>query len=187
MRHYKFSIISWVVNLRNWNTCKIVLTQSCSGHGGHKHGMGTFLAGGAAAVAAAYGARHGYGSHGYGHYGHHHHGKFKHYKFKNSRFGKGWKHKMWKWVMSLMYLCYIHLFFDILNVWVCCNCFSATNHKRINVMVAHWDYTRSSRIKFESMLRVLSGHWNCSLQVDYMNFKLMFKAFDWDEHTNRLM
>ncbi|KAD3068980.1 hypothetical protein E3N88_36860 [Mikania micrantha] len=78
------------------------------GHGGHKHGMGTFLAGGAAAVAAAYGAHHmphhGYGSHGYGYYGHHHHhGKFKHYKFKRAKFGKRWKHggmfgkhKMWK-------------------------------------------------------------------------------------------
>nr|XP_043622889.1 glycine-rich protein A3-like [Erigeron canadensis] len=77
-----------------------------SGHGSHKHGgVGTFLAGGAAAVTASYGTHHmphyGYGYHGHHH--HHHHGKFKHYKFKRAKFGKRWKHggiygrhKMWK-------------------------------------------------------------------------------------------
>ncbi|PWA40952.1 glycine-rich protein A3 [Artemisia annua] len=82
-------------------------THCYSGHGGHKHGVGTFLAGGAAAVAASYGAHHmphhGYG-YGYGYHSHHHHhGKLKHYKFKRAKFGKRWKHggfygrhKMWK-------------------------------------------------------------------------------------------
>nr|GEV90442.1 hypothetical protein [Tanacetum cinerariifolium] len=64
--------------------------KSLTGHGGHKHGMGTFLAGGAAAVAASYGSHHmphhGYGSHGYGYHSHHHHhGKLKHYKFKRAK------------------------------------------------------------------------------------------------------
>ncbi|XP_024993168.1 glycine-rich protein A3-like [Cynara cardunculus var. scolymus] len=76
------------------------------GHGGHKHGLGTFLAGGAAAMAAACGSHHtphGYGSHGsYGYYGNHY-GRYKHGKFKHAKFGKRWKHrgiygkhKMWK-------------------------------------------------------------------------------------------
>ncbi|KAM0003500.1 hypothetical protein Hdeb2414_s0281g00856031 [Helianthus debilis subsp. tardiflorus] len=76
--------------------------KSCLVHGGHKHGVGAFLAGGAAAVAAAYGAHH-TPHYGYGYHHHHHHGKFKHYKFKRAKFGKRWKHrgmfgkhKMWK-------------------------------------------------------------------------------------------
>lgn len=85
------------------------------------HGIGTMLAGGAAAAAAAYGASHlahgagaGHYAHGAGHYGfpgHHGHGKFKHGKhgkhgmfghgkFKHGKHGKhgmfGGKFKKWK-------------------------------------------------------------------------------------------
>lgn len=63
---------------------------SCSA--GHGPGMGSMLAGGAAAAAAVYGAHHLlHGAHHYGHgaYMGHHHGKFKHGKF-----GKRWKHGM---------------------------------------------------------------------------------------------
>lgn len=85
------------------------------GHGaGHHGGMGTMLAGGAVAAAAAYGAHemtkphgsssHGYGgyyghggSHGYGH-GYGGHGKFKHGKHGKFKHGKhhGGKFKKWK-------------------------------------------------------------------------------------------
>ena len=71
---------------------------------GHGPGIGTLIAGGAAAAAAVYGAHqlsHGahHLSHG-GFYGHHH-GKFKHGKFgKHGMFGKHggkfMKFKKWK-------------------------------------------------------------------------------------------
>ncbi|KAF3943254.1 hypothetical protein CMV_030167 [Castanea mollissima] len=64
-------------------------------HSGHGPGMGTLLAGGAAAAAAVYGAHQlSHGAHHLGHGGHHGfgHGKFKHGKFKHGKFGKRWKH-----------------------------------------------------------------------------------------------
>lgn len=76
-------------------------TKICFLQLGHGPGMGTMLAGGAVAAAAAYGAHHlshggshtGHVGHGVGHYGH---GKIKHGKFKHGKFGKHGKHGKFK-------------------------------------------------------------------------------------------